>query len=236
MPPYKVLDTSQHVVNLHPLYDPAFNLLGNHSSVSSVLHPDWESTIMAGFGLLCALRRTVHMFPLLLLASHHCYGQANTAVYNTVINNVPYPVTSDLGGAATLVYNCAKMPAICANAARTYPTNPADGSLVNGPVVMHYDTTSNSNRRRRRQSGCNGAKWRRGHPCPDTRNPIVVPSGSYIDPPGNPRPKVAAFYAQRWQPNVQGLNLFGAAEFAIADSNNDFQGLVWTCDEFPPAM
>ena len=164
--------------------------------------------------------------------------QQQSTVYPTQIHNEPYTVTSDLVGAPTLIYNCAKLPAICANVEKTYPRNPnpnaqGGGGLVNGPITMHYDLNKRRKNMRRRDAGCVAKKWRKAVTCPEAIGPPVALAPGYIDRAG--RARGVAFRAQKWTPPPN-VNLVGAAINAIADPQNQFKGLIWTCDEFPPAM
>jgi hypothetical protein len=137
----------------------------------------------------------------------------------------------------TLTYNCAKMPAICQNVNSKNPLlgvpgvagalgDLDPGRTPNGlPYLqLDYDTTPGASKDRRALV-C-PENWKSKHACPETNQPPIVPQeGSWAD----------GWHGVRWNPN--GL-LFGqsgynsiANEFGTAAS-----GMIWTCDEWPPAV
>jgi hypothetical protein len=89
-------------------------------------------------------------------------------------------VTKSLPGipaVPTLVYNCAKMPAICNNVNKIYPRNP-DGTLKDGPVRLHYDALGSAKDDRRKRACPKSGKdkeWYANHPCPEQDQPPVCP-------------------------------------------------------------
>lgn len=85
----------------------------------------------------------------------------------------------------TLIYNCAKMPAICTNLNRRNPLTPRPGGglgqLVGGPITLHFDT--DTKRRDRRRAFACPSSWKRNHACPETNpaQPKTVPAGASLD-------------------------------------------------------
>lgn len=177
-------------------------------------------------------------------------SQPQPVVYNTLINGQPTMVSSDAIGAPTMWYNCAKMPAICGSLARVYPTNgpgvtnllgtSLQGTLQANDIALHYDTDPRNRKARNKAAGCVSRTWQKRTTCPDNLAnypggvPVVVARNGCIGRNGVPR--LNAFYAQKWTAPPAGLQLTKAGINAIADLNNVFQQLVWTCEEFPPAM
>lgn len=150
---------------------------------------------------------------------------AGTAVYDGT------PVTTNPNGAPTLVYNCAKLPAICSNVnRRNRLTNYGPGKygplIGNDHVVMHYDT--DSTRKSERRDGPNGvckSSWKSHHPCPETSQPNTVPGGSSYK---------NSYAPARYNPNNVGFGKSGYNR--IADPQGGDSGMIWSCDEWPPAM
>ncbi|KAJ9616794.1 hypothetical protein H2200_000513 [Cladophialophora chaetospira] len=185
-----------------------------------------------------------------------------TQTLTTTINNVPSPytrvvtrtitkselwtVTSDPVGVPTLLYNCAKMPNICANL-DTYP--PASirksGSVwsidnPSGEIALHFDKDADRKENRRKLTCPNkadgsmyGGSWHNRNSCPKgLRAPVVQGTGSHVDLNGNPI--VPAIWGYRLRPGA-GVTFVDTARNAIADGANNFRGLLWSCEEFPPA-
>ena len=91
---------------------------------------------------------------------------------------------SHFGGFSLIyqVYNCAKMPSICANVARRNPM--VNGIIVGGPISLTYDTDTHR-RDDRRDQQCPD-NWKSHHPCPEQNLALpVVPAGSWVGRPGN---------------------------------------------------
>ena len=169
-----------------------------------------------------------------------------TITSRTVINQLTSTYTSTItatsnpAGIPTLIYNCAKMPAICNNVDQylhrqvppagldpLYKTIPGNGYLD-----FHYD----SNRYRvnaRRNSVCPG-NWYNNHPCPEPSQPPVVVAGGWVNARGDFQGE-AFVGGTRIEPNS--ANPIGAMLFEITNParGSAYQGMIWSCDEFPPA-
>lgn len=140
-------------------------------------------------------------------------------------------VATNPHGIPTLVYNCAKLPAICSNVNQRNPLEVQSpgrpgqyGKLRSVSYIeMNYDTDT-QRKDGRRDSVC-PCKWSSTHTCPETNQPPTVPGGSSYSS--------GSFAAARLiQPNVQkgdvGYN-------TIANAAGIVSGMVWSCDEWPPA-
>ena len=69
------------------------------------------------------------------------------------------------------VYNCAKMPSICANVARRNAM--VNSIIVGGPISLTYDTdTDRRNQRRNQQCPDN---WKSHHVCPEQNLALAQP-------------------------------------------------------------
>ncbi|KAF7558106.1 hypothetical protein G7Z17_g84 [Cylindrodendrum hubeiense] len=136
-------------------------------------------------------------------------------------------------GIPTLVYNCAKVPALCENVHQQYPLNtythtPQPGQSVTGHstlqgrthLLLHFDTGAKS--QIQRGVACNTG-WKKRHVCPETNQPHTVPEGAVLGD--------GSFPAARWNPN--GLKFGDSGYNRIADRLGQFSGMMWTCDEFP---
>jgi hypothetical protein len=145
------------------------------------------------------------------------------------------PIRENPHGIPTLVYNCAKMPAICTNVhwRNSLQAEPAAGGqnlgqLAGGAahIELHYDTDV-TRKAQRRDSVCT-SDWARLHPCPENNpaQPPTVPSGASYNRGSWP--------AQRFNPS--GLTISRPGYNRIADDQGNDSGLIWTCDEWPPAM
>ncbi|KAI1749014.1 hypothetical protein F4782DRAFT_514853 [Xylaria castorea] len=138
-----------------------------------------------------------------------------------------------------LIYNCAKMPSVCRNVNQVNPLSPIVGNPAAGNIgrlnqgqnggqdyiTLTYDT--NANRKRTRRNTACPSRWKVSHPCPQTDQPPTVAShtswgfGSYI--------------GLRWNPN--NLMMGQAGYNVIANvANTGPSGMIWTCDEWPPAI
>jgi hypothetical protein len=128
------------------------------------------------------------------------------------------PIHANPYGVPTLGYNCAKLPSICKNVNRRNPINNNGlGTLVSGPVTLHYDTDID-HKDTRRSIACPG-NWKTNHRCPETDQPLVVSQGNSLQ---------TGFTGQLLNP--------GSGSYEIADPSGAFQGMIWSCDEWPPAM
>jgi hypothetical protein len=160
--------------------------------------------------------------PLVFCDSVSVNGRGTTLYRGTPVQTLPY-------GMPTLTYNCAKMPSICENVAQREQMND-DYSLVNDPVLLHFDKSGSRKKTRRRQS-C-PANWHDKHECPETDQPPVVVSGGYVD--ADMIPQGGAFEGQATtDPNYPAPT--GVLRHMIADENDDFRGIYWSCDEWPAA-
>ncbi|KAH7113230.1 hypothetical protein B0J11DRAFT_541761 [Dendryphion nanum] len=124
---------------------------------------------------------------------------------------------------ATLIYNCALMPAICENVQQWINNDPISRSL---PRDFHMDLNSRHTSKRREKS-CPGT-WRLTHPCPELFPEVVrgwnTTSRTFTSP-GN-----------SLLPAIPGNPFTAAFTNEIAAANGvDSSGLAYTCDEFPPA-
>lgn len=85
----------------------------------------------------------------------------------------------------TLIYNCAKMPAICTNVNRSNPLTPQPGGglgqIIGGQITMHFDTDK-TRKDTRRDFACPD-NWKNHHDCPETNpaQPQTVPKGSSLN-------------------------------------------------------
>jgi hypothetical protein len=142
------------------------------------------------------------------------------------------PVQQHPHGIPTLAYNCAKLPSICENVNRRNPLNriPAGLTTLQGVnhVELHYDT--NSARRDARRGTVCPNNWKNHHPCPETnpRQPNTVPQGAALGTGGGSYPPA------RYNPN--GLTMGDPAYNTIANASGGTSGMIWSCDEWPPAM
>lgn len=142
-----------------------------------------------------------------------------------------------------LIYNCAKMPAICRNVNQRNPLLAVSGNLAAGNLgklnpgntpgglnylQLTYDT-NNNNKRGRRNAAC-PSRWKLTHPCPEPNQPLTVASGDSWN--------FGGYIGQGWNRAPLGQLVPGQAGYnVIADpANTGPSGMMWTCDEWPPAM
>ena len=154
---------------------------------------------------------------------------AQTSTVNGIAVFSGTPVATNPNGQPTLVYNCAKLPAICQNVNRRNPLQPLGAGRLgqlqgNAFIELNYDTSNV--RREARNSGVCPGSWKRTHACPETSQPNTVPAGSSYGSGSYP----AARFIQ------QGLVQGNAGFNKIADATGGDSGMIWTCDEWPPAM
>jgi len=115
----------------------------------------------------------------------------------------------------TLIYNCAKLPAICKNVEQRNP--------LGTTFDLHFD--KNANRKRTRRGIACPTKWKSTHSCPERNQPDTVGQGDVLGQGSFPaRPYGRAGLAQ----GAPGWN-------RIADATGAFSGMIWTCDEWPAA-
>ena len=137
-------------------------------------------------------------------------------------------VASAPNGAPTLIYNCAKMPAICKNVARRngldLNANGNPTGVTGGNIVLNFDTDYGRHKQRNAEMCPNS--WKNSHPCPEVGQPNTVPQGSSY---GNSYPAVRFNPNNNVKPGSTGYN-------RIANLAGSYSGMIWTCDEWPPAM
>ncbi|KAI0021197.1 hypothetical protein F4780DRAFT_305284 [Xylariomycetidae sp. FL0641] len=179
-------------------------------------------------------------YSLVSLIAFAGYAAAQTSTVNGRAEYMGTPVATNPLGIPTLGYNCAKMPSICENVngnsnipgRGNYALQRApDGTLGQLQNVAFLELNVDTNTTRvnaRRDSSCPG-NWKTNHPCPQNGQPLVVPE------PFNRggRSISSGFVGQRLDPTLpQGA----AGSYQIADPSGVDAGMVWTCDEFPPAF
>ncbi|KFA82003.1 hypothetical protein S40288_07998 [Stachybotrys chartarum IBT 40288] len=155
-------------------------------------------------------------------------GTSTWTMYGaTTVSQAPH-------GILTLVYNCAKMPAICQNVHVTYPLNTINqGTGLNGHgtlqgqshLLLHFDRGGNAATRRGIACSGNFAAGHLGNPCPSLNQPHTVPFGAMLGRGSYP---AARFNPTNIAPGNPGYN-------TIANAAGQYSGMMWTCDEFPPA-
>ncbi|KAI6091579.1 hypothetical protein F4821DRAFT_226439 [Hypoxylon rubiginosum] len=138
-----------------------------------------------------------------------------------------------------LIYNCAKMPSICRNVNQVNPLQAVVGNAAAGNIgqldpgqnggldyiTLTYDTSA-GNKRRRRNAACPSG-WKLTHGCPEANQPPTVASGTSWS--------FGSYIGLRWNPN--NLVLGQAGYNVIANPGNTApSGMMWTCDEWPPAI
>lgn len=138
---------------------------------------------------------TSSWFTLFLVISSHCLAPA-------AAQQVP-----------RLIYNCAKMPAICNNVGKTLAIQ--NNKLVDGIAKFTWTGGGIDNRKK----VC-PKTWR--GPCPET-NP--------------PQPQVVGYNTvTKMMVNFEGSQLFpdaakGKGYNMIANPAGEYSGMMWTCDE-----
>ncbi|KAK4900722.1 hypothetical protein LTR49_027411 [Elasticomyces elasticus] len=142
-----------------------------------------------------------------------------TAVYSST------PVGTNPQGIPTLLYNCAKLPAICNNVNSAYPLSP---TVVSATTYRSIPTASQGyyefnldkdtvRKNRRRRLSC-PANWKSSHTCPEPDQPPVVGAGKSVSD---------GFVGSLLEPGIS---------YQIADQEGVNTGMAWTCDEFPAAI
>lgn len=127
-------------------------------------------------------------------------------------------------GMPTLVYNCAKLPAICTNINRGSGSSlerlPGGGlgKLINGLLTLHFDTDK-ARKKVRRNLACPD-NWREGRDCPETNppQPNTVPNGTSLEE--------GAYPARPFMPARQGKQRGDKGWNTIADNDGQAAGLV----------
>lgn len=104
--------------------------------------------------------------------------------------------------------------------------------LGNDHIELNYD--SNKDREKARRDGVCPDNWKNQHQCPKAGNygitqPPTVPKGAIFGSGSYP----AARYID---PNTPGLGLGDIGNNRIATPLGTYLGMIWTCDEWPPAM
>jgi len=142
----------------------------------------------------------------------------------------------------TVFYNCAVMPNICANIDRVYRLDankhidPNLSSIGKNYIELHWDANSDD-KKRRREERCGRFMARNSCPQTGVSEPIVgydedVKKWPYVDKDGTPRN--GAIPDGYLMPDAK--IPAGAPRIAyIANNKGDFLGMVWSCEEWPPA-
>lgn len=144
--------------------------------------------------------------------------------------NAPATTVTALGNVPTLVYNCHITPSLCMNAELRGRIGAFVGNYPGGFERFGWDPDGDRSEKRRSKmcpsnwkTGTtrprNGRPVRKAHSCPETNQPPVHPLGYTDDVPIHVDDKTFAILGRNPQT--------GAYERT---------GLVYTCDEFPPAM
>ena len=163
---------------------------------------------------------------------HVAYTQTSTV--NGIAEFAGTAVATNPNGQPTLVYNCAKLPAICQNVNRRNPLQNRGGGRLgelqgNAFIELNFDT--NDKRHDARNRGVCPGTWKNTHSCPETvagsgiSQPNTVPAGSSYGFGSYP---AARFIQQNLVQGNPGFN-------KIADAAGGYSGMIWTCDEWPPA-
>ena len=163
---------------------------------------------------------------------HVAYTQTSTVNGRAEFSGTA--VATNPNGQPTLIYNCAKLPAICQNVNRRNPLQNLGGGKLgelqgNDFIELNFDT--DSARHDARNNGVCPRNWKSNHPCPETiagsgiSQPNTVPAGSSYGDGSYP---AARFIQQNLVQGNAGFN-------KIADAVGGDSGMIWTCDEWPPA-
>ena len=131
--------------------------------------------------LLFDLFASPSLFCLSLLLS---LVQAQVSVVNGASVYQGTTVSQNIHGIPTLIYNCAKVPALCENVHQQYPLNDYIHTFAGVPppqvtghgtmqgrshILLHYDRDSKRADQRRSISCPNG--WKKSHGCPEPNQP-----------------------------------------------------------------
>ncbi|KAK3675425.1 hypothetical protein LTR78_004508 [Recurvomyces mirabilis] len=168
---------------------------------------------------------------ILLFASQAITALAQISTVNGQALYSATPVLQNPLGVPTLVYNCAKVPALCKNVngnggAYSLSTLPGglNGGLANGNyLTLHVDPDADRGDDRRTES-CPG-NWKKNHVCPEPDQPLVVPAPFNK---GGRTVSTGGFVGYAMDGSV--------SNYRILDPSGAQTGMAWTCDEFPPAF
>ena len=152
------------------------------------------------------------------------YANVNGVKLWSATVNAPATTVTHLGNIPTLVYNCAIVPSLCQTAEHAGRLGAATGNYPHGQEAFGWDP--NSNRKSSRRKNACPDNWKKkskldpdGHACPEDNQPPVHPIGyTNVVPPLVDQPSYAIL---RLNPQTQ-----------VPEKT----GLMYTCDEFPPAM
>lgn len=136
--------------------------------------------------------RSLALLVLSWLALLSPLAQCQVSTVNGQAMHSGTPVRQNPHGIPTLIYNCAKVPALCENVHKQYPLNTYTHSTTNAagvavPVatgystmqgrthlLLHFDRAGNS--QNRRGVAC-GSGWKKVHSCPESDQPEYVLRG-----------------------------------------------------------
>ena len=233
------LDFSIRLEHNHYLY----SLPASVQSTASMVRFSWTcvqhlSVLFTLFfilpGYLCQLSSLVNIPT---ATTTDAQGRPSLAGYPTLVYNNPR-------GIPTITWNCAALPYICNNVDEVHPLNRQTRQIIPSKrtnnrafVELHYD--SDGLRKEQRRNFRCPPKWARKR-CVDGDNG-GYPIGGYnvggddnwawTDIDGAPKDK--AFEGEFFDKNNRPANTPDLAY--IADLNGKWSGLIWSCDEFPPA-
>ncbi|KAL8918458.1 MAG: hypothetical protein Q9208_007364 [Pyrenodesmia sp. 3 TL-2023] len=149
-------------------------------------------------------------------------------LYSPTVGSAQTTTVTALAHVPTLVYNCYLTPALCANVEARGRAGAGVGNYpAPGHEVFGYDP--NPERRKARQQNQCPSNWRVGapqanparaaHTCPEANQPPVHPLGITNDVPVQVDPDTHAI-----------------VKFNQQTGSFEQTGLMFTCDEFPPAI
>lgn len=165
-----------------------------------------------------------------------CLSIAGTAFgdsTSTVAGTAEYKgtaVQTNPNGIPTLVYNCAKLPAICKNVNNRNPisgggaSSPGTLTLQGGVDYIELNADTDQARHDSRNGAACPDRWKRTHACPERDQPVTVPRGASVGS--------GSFVGRKYNNVPQGDD----GSNMIADAQSNYRGMIWTCDEWPPAM
>ena len=134
-------------------------------------------------------------------------------------------------GIPTLIYNCAKLPANCSNVHQRNklqvipPGEPGQYGKLQGVNHIELNFDTDQTRKDGRRNAICPCSWKSSHPCPEKNQPVTVPAGGCFS-------KKSYAAARLNQPNVK---MGDSGYNTIANQFGTVSGMVWTCDEWPPA-
>lgn len=154
---------------------------------------------------------------------------------------VATPRISGMDSQPTLIYNCAKMPAICNNVAQVEDMDEDTRLLKEKHLVFHYHLDRVATKARRAAS-CpakkpRGQSWYDYHQCPEPDQPLVVLEGGAVNLEGEGD---GNFFKGdiMIDPKASNKELEDAPsrKRMITDADTgQYTGLFWSCDEWPAA-